>query len=266
MTVGGVASARLQLASPDGRRQTVNQAGKNDAIDGEVGKRMMSPKQTQRGRLGRLMAVVVGLGLLLLTGCGTEGRPLTTLSPRGEASSAIHSLVVPVFIVAGVVFVFINVGVLYVALRFRRRAGEEDEFPEQIHGNTKLELSWTIIPALIMAGIAVGTVATLVTLANEPENVSQEFDVRVVGQQWWWAFEYDLGRDGTIDFVTAGEMVIPTGTPVHLRITSNDVIHSFWIPALNGKKDAAPGREHELWMAADEPGRYLGQCTEFCGL
>jgi len=266
VTDGRLRTRPSQLAGDSGCRQTVSQPGTNGTVNGEVGKRMMSPNQTQRGRLRRVLPALVGLGLLLLTGCGADGRPLTTLSPRGEASQAIHDLVVPVFIVAGVVFVFINVGVLYVAVRFRRRPGEEDEFPEQIHGNTKLELSWTIIPALIMAGIAVGTVATLVTLANEPDDIATEFDIRVVGHQWWWAFEYDLGRDGTIDFVTANEMVIPAGTPVHLKITSNDVIHSFWIPALNGKKDAAPGREHELWMAADQPGRYLGQCTEFCGL
>jgi cytochrome c oxidase subunit II len=227
---------------------------------------MMSPKRKRTDRFGRHMAVLLGLGVLFLAGCSDNGRPLTTLDPKGDAATAIHQLVVPVFIVAGVVFVFINVGVLYVAVKYRRRRGEDDVFPEQVHGNTKLELGWTIVPALIMAGIAVGTVATLVTLANEPEDISQEFEVKVVGHQWWWSFEYDLDRDGTVDFETANEMVIPVGTPVHLKITSRDVIHSFWIPALNGKKDAAPGREHPLWMQADQAGRFLGQCTEFCGL
>jgi len=238
----------------------------SDVVNGEVEKRMMSPKNKQTSGLRWIVMSLLATALLALAGCGSSNRPLTTLDPRGDASTAIHKLVIPVFIVAGVVFVFINVGVLYVALRFRRKPGEENEFPEQIHGNTKLELGWTIVPALIMAGIAVGTVATLVTLNTQPENTSKEFEVRVVGQQWWWAYEYDLGRDGTIDFVTANEMIIPTGTPVHLTITSRDVIHSFWIPALNGKKDAAPGREHPLWMEADKPGRFLGQCTEFCGL
>lgn len=212
------------------------------------------------------LSLVVGLVLIALAGCSDDGRPLTTLDPKGDAATAIDNLVVPVFIVAGIVFVFVNLGVLWTALKFRRKAGEDDEFPEQIHGNTKLELTWTILPALVMFGIAVGTIATLVRLANEPDDTSKEFDIKVVGHQWWWSFEYDLGRDGTVDFETANEMVIPTGTPVHLAITSADVIHSFWIPALNGKKDAAPGREHPLWMEADNPGRFLGQCTEFCGL
>ncbi len=212
-----------------------------------------------------LTTLVVG-ALLVLSGCSRDGRPLTTLDPVGRASNDIHALAVPVFIVAGVVFVFINFGVLYIALRFRRKPHEADEFPEQIHGNTKLELGWTVLPAVIMAGIAVGTIATIFKLANEPDDIAQDFEVTVVGHQWWWSFEYDLGRDGTIDFATANEMVIPAGVPVHLNITSRDVIHSFWIPALNGKKDAAPGRIHPFWMHADAPGRYLGQCTEYCGL
>jgi cytochrome c oxidase subunit 2 len=212
-----------------------------------------------------LAALLVGV-LIVLTGCSSDGRPLTTLDPQGQPADDIHTLVVPVFIVAGIVFVFINLGVFYVAVKFRRRKDVDDDFPEQIHGNTRLELGWTILPTLIMAGVAVGTLATLFKLSDEPEDTTQDFDVTVVGHQWWWSFEYDLGRDGTVDFTTATEMVIPTGAPVHLDITSRDVIHSFWIPALNGKRDAAPGRVHPLWFQADEPGRYLGQCTEFCGL
>lgn len=214
----------------------------------------------------RLLLLLAVVATAVLGGCSNDGRPLTTLDPQGEASRSIHNLVVPVFIVAGIVFVFVNAGVLYAAIKFRRRKGDEAEFPSQIHGNTKLELGWTIAPAVVLALVSAGTLYTLVNLANEPDDISQAFDITVVGQQWWWSFEYDLDRDGTVDFETANEMVIPAGVPVDLTITSRDVIHSFWIPALNGKKDAAPGREHPLWMEADQPGRYLGQCTEFCGL
>ena len=91
-------------------------------------------------------------------------------------------------------------------------------------------------------------------------------EVTVIGQQWWWEYRYDLDADGTDDIVTATDLVIPAGYPVKLDITSRDVIHSFWIPALNGKKDAVPGRVQPLSLEADEPGVYAGQCTEFCGL
>ncbi|MPY96170.1 MAG: c-type cytochrome [Acidimicrobiia bacterium] len=91
-------------------------------------------------------------------------------------------------------------------------------------------------------------------------------DVQVIGNQWWWEYRYDMDGDGTDDIVTATDLVIPAGYPVNLEITSRDVIHSFWIPALNGKKDAVPGRSHPLTLEADEPGVFQGQCTEFCGL
>lgn len=234
---------------------------------GSARKRVAAGKQPQRTRLARAWLATVGVvSLVLLAGCSNDGRPLTTLDPQGQASRDIHTLVKPVFIIAGVVFLFVNLGVVYVALRFRRSNDGADEFPEQVHGNRALELGWTILPGIILFGVAIFTLVTLFKLSNEPDDASKDFDVTVVGHQWWWSYEYDLGRDGTVDFTTANEMIIPVGVPVHLDITSRDVIHSFWIPALNGKKDAAPGRVHPLWMEADHAGRYLGQCTEFCGL
>ncbi|MDY7104586.1 MAG: cytochrome c oxidase subunit II [Actinomycetota bacterium] len=214
-------------------------------------------------RASRWLAATTGVAaLLVLSGCADDA-PLDTLEPKGPAAREIDSLVNIVFSIAGIVFVFVTVGVLIVALRFRRKG--DDDFPVQVHGNTKLELGWTILPAVVLAGVAVFTVATIFNLADTPDDA--ELEVRVVGQQWWWSFEYDLDGDGDFgDIVTANEMVVPAGQPISLTIASNDVIHSFWIPSLNGKKDAVPGREHPLWIEADEPGRYLGQCTEFCGL
>ena len=83
--------------------------------------------------------------------------------------------------------------------------------------------------------------------------------VRSIGQQWWWEYRYDVDDDGkSDDIVTANDLVIPAGKPVALTITSRDVIHSFWIPALNGKRDAVPGRMHPLELEADEPGVFRG--------
>jgi cytochrome c oxidase subunit II len=111
--------------------------------------------------------------------------------------------------------------------------------------------------------VGVGSVLTLLDLEEQPPDA---MPVTVVGQQWWWEYRYDVDGDGTDDIVTANDLVIPAQTPVSLTIQSRDVIHSFWIPALNGKKDAVPGREHSLLIEADHPGVYRGQCTEFCGL
>jgi cytochrome c oxidase subunit 2 len=92
--------------------------------------------------------------------------------------------------------------------------------------------------------------------------------VNVTGNQWWWEYDYPVQDEYGIEspIITSGQLVIPTNTKVLLRITSRDVIHSYWIPKLNGKKDAVPGRVHTLRLEADQPGIYAGQCTEFCGL
>lgn len=142
-----------------------------------------------------------------------------------------------------------------------------EPLPEQTHGNLRLEIAWTIIPTLILGIISAFTLIAIFDL----ERVDAEDDglrVTVVAQQWWWEFQYHLDgdTDSPPDFVTPGEMVIPVGQQVPLQITSRDVIHSFWIPQLNGKKDGVPGRYHNWLIEASRPGRYLGACTEFCGL
>jgi cytochrome c oxidase subunit 2 len=221
-----------------------------------------------RTRLRRALRLGLPASLALLAAGCSQKLPLDTLDPAGQAARYIDDLIKPVFVVAGIIFLFVNLGVLYVGIRFRRRKGEDNVFPAQIHGNTKLELTWTIVPAVILAVIAVFTLATLFKLTDTPKDAAMT--VRVEGQQWWWNYRYDVNRNGKfddpVDVTSPTEMVIPTGRQIALKITSNDVIHSFWIPKLNGKKDAVPGRIHDWWLQADKPGYYLGQCTEYCGL
>jgi cytochrome c oxidase subunit II len=232
--------------------------------DLERRERVGHSRSVRRARF--LRAALIGLVLMLVlvaSGCASDA-PLDTLDPQGPEARTIDDLLDPVLIIAGVVFLFVELGIVYLVIRFRRRRDDnDDELPAQTHGNLALELGWTILPAVILAFVAVGTIATLFDLADEPEDALQ---VTVIGQQWWWEFQYDVDGDGQHDVRTANEMVIPAGEPVNLVITSRDVIHSFWIPALNGKRDAVPGREHPLTIQADEPGSYWGQCTEFCGL
>jgi cytochrome c oxidase subunit II len=206
------------------------------------------------------LALVLPL-ILLISACASDA-PQDTLEPKGPIARDIDNLVNPVFLVAAVVFVLVEVGVLYLVFKFRRRR-DDDGLPAQTHGNTKLEIGWTVLPAVILAFVALGTLSTLFSI-NEKE--SDGVTVQVEGHQWWWGFDYDTDGDGEADITTANDLVIPAGQNVELEITSRDVIHSFWIPALNGKKDAVPGRTHELILNADEPGTYVGQCTEFCGL
>jgi cytochrome c oxidase subunit 2 len=218
----------------------------------------------RRRRLSPL-ALVVPL-LLAASACAADA-PQDTLEPQGPIARQIDRLSDPVFLVAGVVFVIVEFGTLALVLKFRKRKGEgDDELPAQTHGNTRLEIGWTVLPAVVLGFVAVATVATLVNINNRDDAA---LTVQVEGQQWWWRYNYDIDGDGDFDddaVSTATDLVIPAGVDVELSITSNDVIHSYWIPALNGKKDAVPNRTHQLTLHADEPGTYVGQCTEYCGL
>jgi len=188
----------------------------------------------------------------------------SSLEPAGEEARKSYDLFVPVFWVAVGIFVLVEGALVLFALRYRHRKGR-DAIPPQIHGNTRLEVGWTILPAVILAAVSVPTVAAIFDLTDRPEGAMQ---VNVTGQQFWWAYEYpgfEL-EDGSGPVVTANELHIPAGRPVHLELRSEDVIHSFWAPRLIGKRDVVPGRLHTWWIEADEPGTYLGQCVEFCGI
>jgi cytochrome c oxidase subunit 2 len=199
----------------------------------------------------------------VLGGCARNA-PQDTFQPEGEDARKIQNLQMPVFIIAGVVGVIVFAVIIFVVIRFRDRG---QEMPKQTHGKPALEIALTIIPALILIGVGIPTVSTVFSLAKSSDT---QCVINVTGQQWWWEYEYPVQNCGGVEIsdplVTSGELVLPTKAHVLLRITSNDVIHSFWIPKLNGKRDAVPGRIHPLRMEADHPGIFQGQCTEFCGL
>jgi len=213
--------------------------------------------------LWTLLLIVVML-LILNNITDAVHHPLTTLKPRGEESRKINDLSNLVFLIAGIVFVFVEGGTIFLVHRFRSRDDDVEDDPVQSHGKSALEWTWTAIPALTLAILAAFNVSTLWDLESDAANA--KMSVEVIGQQWWWEFRYDTNNDGKPDIITANQLVIPTKTMVAVKISSNDVIHSFWIPALNGKKDAVPGRVHRIALHADEPGIFEGQCTEFCGL
>ncbi|MGB8859189.1 MAG: cytochrome c oxidase subunit II [Ilumatobacteraceae bacterium] len=224
---------------------------------------------TREGRFGggrsvrrRHLALVVGVGAVL-AGCA-KNAPQDTFQPAGSNAREIDGLQRELFYISGVVGLIVFAAVLYAVLKFKDRG---QDIPEQSHGNPKLEILLTILPAIILAVVAVPSVAQVFKLDKKDNDCV----INVTGQQWWWEYDYVQGStcggvEITKSIVTSGELVFPADTNVLLRITSRDVIHSFWIPRLNGKRDAVPGRLHTLRMQADQPGIYTGQCTEFCGL
>jgi cytochrome c oxidase subunit II len=221
-----------------------------------------------RSRRRRLLPLAVLMPLVLFVSACASDAPQTTLEPKGPIAKSIDDLFNGVFLVAVVVFVVVEFGTLFLVLKFRRRTDDDpDELPAQTHGNFRLEIAWTIVPAVMLAVVGFFTLRTLFDV-NRMDH--EAMTVKVTGQQWFWEYTYDTNGDGKFDdsedVLTANDLVVPAGVDVNLEIHSNDVIHSYWIPALNGKKDAVPGREHPLRINADQPGVYVGQCTEFCGL
>lgn len=231
----------------------------------------VSPVST-RSRRSRSPWTIGGLavGAAVLAGCAADA-PQDTWAPAGENAQMIHNLQWPIFAIAGVIGLIVMVVVGYVVVKYRDRG---QAIPEQTHGKPALEIGLTILPAVILIGIAVPTVTTVFAL-NQTDDT--ECVINTTGQQWWWEFDYPVAEDGTLcgytpseaqvaPIITSGQMIIPTDTKVLLRGTSRDVIHSFWVPRLNGKRDMVPGRVHYLRIQADQPGIYAGQCAEFCGL
>ena len=195
------------------------------------------------------------LFVVLFSAC-IENAPLDSLSPEGPYARTIDDLYWLTFWIAVAIFALVQTVLLVAVALFRDKPGKPE--PKQIHGNIKLELLWTIIPVLILASIAIPTVRAIFDLAKEPENAMR---VEVIGHQWWFEFKYpDYG------ITTANILVIPEDTPIRLEMWSNDVMHNFWVPKLNGKRYLVPGQLTYLNLYADNAGEYWAQCGEYCGL
>jgi cytochrome c oxidase subunit 2 len=205
-----------------------------------------------RGLIG-VRAAAVALGLV---GCGLAS-PQTTLEPRSDFAVQSHDIFLQILWWDLLIFAVVAVVLAVAVVRFRERA--PGAVPRQVRGHPRLELAWTIAPALVLVFIAFPTVRTVFRTQAAP--APDALRVRVVGHQWWWEFQYpDLG------ITTATELHLPAGRAVVLELTSPDVVHSFWAPPLGGKRDANPGQVNRMAFTPLEPGVYPGQCGEFCGV
>ncbi|MCY3539777.1 MAG: cytochrome c oxidase subunit II [bacterium] len=217
---------------------------------------MNRPRRSDLPLFKRLPLLLLAVGLL--GSCGRVEQPLNSFDSQGPIAERINDLFWPVFWGATVIFVLVQGALLLAVFLFRERKGKERPEPKQIAGNTRLELIWTVVPTLILAAIAVPTITTLFDLAECPAGA---MEIEVIGHQWWFEFRYpDSG------VVTANVMVIPEDTEVCAKMTSDDVLHNFWIPKLAGKRYLVPGQETEQRLYAEQPGEYWGHCAEFCGL
>jgi cytochrome c oxidase subunit 2 len=232
------------------------------------------------------------LGLLVLAGLLAGANPAYAgvLAPEGGGSpnaDEIRELYWFIFALGLLIFVAVNGLLIYSLRRFKARKGA---VAAQIHGNTRLEIGWTIGAALILVVISVVTFLKLGAIQDPPNSgadgvpVTREgtfvaagakqrlppngksLNIQVNGQQYLWRYTYPDGDDDALNDVFAyEEMVVPTNTTVTLVIRSQDVAHSWWIPKLGGKFDAIPGSTNYTWFKAKHEGVFTGQCAELCG-
>lgn len=218
-----------------------------------------NPVEPVKRRRPALVALCGLLAIVFVAGCGGPF-PQSTLVPESDIAARLSGLFLTIFWWAVAVFVLVEGALLVAIFKFRvGRDGDPGSEPRSMHGHTLLELTWTLVPALVLVVIAVPTMTTIWDV-DRPTTDADALLVEVIGHQWWWEFRYP-----ELDLVTANEMHIPAGRTIDLRLTSADVIHSFWFPRQAGKRDVIPGHENHLWFTADSVGRFPGQCAEFCG-
>jgi cytochrome c oxidase subunit II len=216
----------------------------------------------------RLIAVL-GLSLMVLAGCAqaTNANPVPGFFPppaattQGKATAGLYDVV---FWITVTIFFIVEGLIVWSVIRYRRRRGD-DELPAQTHGHLGLELTWTIVPIILVLFTWVLTMQTQNTVLAEPANPAVTVDV--TGFQWQWTFDYKaLGLSFTGVGSDGPTMVIPVNQTIHINEHSNDVIHSFYIRDFLFKRDVVPGRTNSFDFKVDQIGTYSGQCAEFCGL
>ena len=212
---------------------------------------------------------VLGLAALAvaLSSCGIGGlSPIfpTPVSPNGQD---IYNTYIGISVPAIVIFLGVEAALLWVIIRYRRSRQPAGYTPPQVHGNTRLEIVWTVIPLIIVLAIAAYSFGEL--LKDFQPITGQQMDVIVSGHQFGWNYDYGNGvvvhQEGTL----AGDVqpfVVPTHTLVKLRFRGTDVIHSWWVPAITGKTDAIPGYDNFSWLKIDQVGKWRGECAELCGV
>ena len=236
----------------------------------------MQVVSSKAGRLARLaVGAVLGLWASLATAEYGYNLP-TPVTPIGHRILELHNLI---FIICLVIFVVVFAFMFYSIVMHRKSRGYK---PATFHDNVTLELAWTVIPFLILVGMAIPSTATLIEMDDMSKS---EMTIKITGYQWKWKYDYpeqDIGffsnlatpRDQIDNKADKGKdyllevdspLVVPVGKKIRFLVTANDVLHAWWVPALGVKKDAIPGYINDMWARIDEPGVYRGQCAELCG-
>ncbi len=214
------------------------------------------------------LTILGSLALLIaITSCGNVGgiSPIfpNPVSPNGQD---IYNTYIGISIPAIIVFLGVELALLWIVFRYRRSRQPAGYIPPQVHGHTGLEIAWTIAPLIVVLVIAA---YSFVELQKDFQPINnQQMLVVIRGHQFGWTYTYENGvvvdQEGTLN----GEVtpfVVPTNTLVKLQFEGTDVIHSWWVPAISGKTDAVPGYDNFSWLKIDQVGKWRGECAELCG-
>lgn len=211
-------------------------------------------------------ALTVALALLMAA-CGGN-HPDSIFHSRTDFNRDVDQLFKLLIYAGSAVFIFVEVILVLTLIKFRKRPGQPE--PQHVHGNTTLEIAWTVIPLLILIVIAIPSVRVI--FKTQAKARADALQVEVIGHQWWWEFRYPQyttrNATGRLDtLITANELYLPLGKTVNFTLKSKDVIHSFWVPALAGKRDVIPNHTNYMWYTPDSTtmDAWNGACVEYCG-
>ena len=207
-----------------------------------------------RARWSRFIALAP-LVALALAACSGDS-PNSIFGAHSQFGHDVDALTRRLLFLGIAVFVLVETLLVFAIVKFRKHEG--NTVAHQTHGNTTLEITWTFIPAVILAFIAVPSVQTI--FRTQSAAPADALRIEVIGHQWWWEFRYP-----EYNVVTANEVYLPVGRAVNFELRTNDVLHSFWIPQVSGKRDLISNHVNHLWFTPDSVGAYNGFCAEFCG-
>jgi len=226
------------------------------------------PAERRRPSASTIIAAVliVILAVFTVVGAVTVFQLREPVTEQGERTEVLY---LATLTISFIVFFVVTAGIIWAIFRYRRTG---PEMPQQVHGSSALEFTWTVIPILILVALFVPSLILVLDLKTPPDDEDVALTIEAIGHQWWWEFDYPeegiriQATPPNYDDLEPPALVVPVGQTVLIRVRSTDVVHSFSAPNTLYKIQAIPGNVNEMHMKVEKAGTYLGQCYQFCGL
>jgi cytochrome c oxidase subunit II len=210
----------------------------------------------------RLLVALLVVGVVALAAAGVAAAANGGFTPESPHSPNVHNTNTAYYVILGftsAIFLIVETALVVFIVKYRARRRPRTAEGVQLHGHTRLEIIWTVIPVVILAVIGTVVFIELPGISGAPASAANKLEITVEGHQFYWQFDYPNGARSIND------LYVPVGQVVELKVVSADVVHSWWIPQLEGKIQAIPGRTNHTWFRADRTGTFYGECAELCG-